>query len=231
MQVYAYLRVKEFEIGLQFAEKYLPTFQPSTLHWFAYMENYLLMAVHAQQYDLALQLMKQVDNNPAFRKITKRSKEKWTLYRAYLYFVNPSEELLHQFDYQRFVQAVPEYSKDKQGFNVAILILQFLHFLRTGQIDALLYRIECLRKYALLHLRESASTRSKAFFKLLETVVKEDFHPARCRQKGNYLFTKLQTTLPPGDAFAEIEIIPYEQLWEWILGSLKRQRSDVNLRV
>jgi len=230
MQVYAYLRVKDFEKGLNLAAKYLPSFHPATNNWFAYMENYVLLAIHAQRYEQAVELMKQVDANPAFRKITKRSKEKWTLYRAYLYFMQPSEELLHHFDYQQFIQAVPEYSKDKQGFNVAILILQFLHFLKTMQTDALLYRIESLRKYAQLHLKENASARSKAFFKLLEMVVKEDYHAARCRQKSRYLHTRLQTTLPPGDAFAEIEIIPYEHLWDWILLTLQNQKSHVILR-
>jgi hypothetical protein len=226
-QVYAYLRVKDFERGLQLAAEYLPSIHPATNNWFAYMGNYVLMAIHAQRYELAVELMKQVDANSAFHKITKRAKEKWTLYRAYLYFMHPTEELLHHFDYQQFMQSVPEYSKDKQGFNVAILILQFLHFLKTMQTDALLYRIESLRKYAQLHLKENASARSKAFFKLLEMVVKEDFHAGRCRQKSRYLHTRLQTTLPPGDAFAEIEIIPYEHLWDWILLTLQNQKSHV----
>jgi hypothetical protein len=224
IQVYAYLRVKNFAQGLILAEAYLPSIHPATTNWFAYMENYVLLAVHAQQYDRAIELIKQVDANPAFKKITKLAKEKWTLYRVYLYFVRPSEDLLPHFDYQKFVQSVPEYSKDKQGFNVAILILQFLHYLKTRQTDALLYRIECLRKYALLHLKEQGSVRSKAFFKLLEMVVKEDYHPAQCRQKSRYLYSRLQTSLPPGDAFAEIEIIPYEHLWDWILDTLQSKR-------
>ena len=224
MQVYAYLRVKDYEKGLLLAQEYLPAFHPDTNNWFGYMENYVLLAVHAQRYELAVELVGQVDANPAFEKITRRSKEKWTLYRAYLYFIQPSEALLRRFDYQRFVQSVPEYSKDKKGFNVAILILQFLHYLKTDQADALLYRIECLRKYALLHLKEQGGARSKAFFKLLELVVRENYHPVNCRLKSRYLYTRLQSSLPAGDTFAEIEIIPYEHLWDWLLDTLKAKR-------
>lgn len=223
IQVYAYFRVKDYEKGLLLAQKYLTAIHPATNNWFAYLENYVLLAVHAQRYELAVELVSQVYANPAFEKITKRLKEKWTLYRAYLYFMHPSEALLQHFDYQRFIQAVPEYSKDKKGFNVAILILQFLHYLKNDQADALFYRIECLRKYALLHLKEQGSARSKAFFKLLEIVVKEDFQASQCRQKSYYLYSRLQTSLPAGDAFAEIEIIPYEQLWDWVLNTLALQ--------
>jgi hypothetical protein len=112
------------------------------------------------------------------------AKERWALYRSYLYFVNPSESLYTDFTYQTLINAVPEYSKDKQGFNVAILILQYLYFLKKRDLESLLHRIEAMRKYAGTHLRDNFSDRAKALFKLLMIPVKEDFKPMYCRKKG-----------------------------------------------
>ena len=52
-------------------------------------------------------------------------------------------------------------------------------------------------------------------------VVKEDLDPNRIRRKGRALADKLAATPAPGDAYAEIEIIPYEMLWEEILRILE----------
>jgi len=216
-QVYAYLRIKEYDKGLQLAERYLPIIHPSTNNWFAYMENYLLLAMHAQQYKQAVELMKQVDANPAFYKITKRAKEKWTLYRAYLYLMQPSEALFQHFDYQEIIQSVPEHSKDKQGFNVAILILQFLQNLKTGDVELLVSQSESLKQYAKRHLSDRTAQRSRLFIRMLALIPLYWGNAEVCRAKGKKLLNQLITTPSPGDAFAEIEIVPYEHLWEWVL--------------
>jgi hypothetical protein len=143
------------------------------------------------------------------------------LYSSYLYFVNPSKELLKKSAYKKLLASIPEYSKDKQGFNVAILVLQFLYYLRAEDTDMLSYLIEGLKKYAGRHLQENFSKRSVYFFKLLMMVVKADLDYVESQKKGRVLYEKLQATPVPGDAYAEIEIIPYEQLWAIVLKTLE----------
>jgi hypothetical protein len=225
-KVYAYLRNRQYIEGLECAEIYQEAFNRSSNNWFAFMENYFLLAMHAGHYDTATRIMAEVNTNPAYGKTNKAAQERWQLYRSYLYFINPSPTLLSQFNYQHFIANVPEYSKDKEGFNVAILILQFLHFLKMKEVEALLYRIESLKKYSGRHFKDQFSIRSQLFFKLLMLVVKEDLHPERCRRKGRALADKLAATLVPGDAYAEIEIIPYEQLWEDILKLLTKLQQQ-----
>lgn len=221
ISVYAYLRVKEYEKGLAYAQANLPAFNRSTNNWFAFMENYILLAMHAGQYDLAASLFDEVSQNSFFKKITPNAQERWMLYSSYLYFVNPSKELLKKSSYKKLLASIPEYSKDKQGFNVAILVLQFLYYVREEDLDMLSYLIEGLKKYAGRHLQENFSKRSVYFFKLLVTVVKADLDYVEAQKKGRVLYEKLQATPVPGDAYAEIEIIPYEQLWAIVLRTLE----------
>src|SRR5690606_37226541 len=223
INVYAHLRDKQFAKGLSFAAKAVDSFNRSSNNWFAFMENYFLLAMHAGNYSAAATLIEDVYNNPFLQKITRAAQERWQLYRAYLYAMRPNAEMKRPFRYQNFVATVPEYSKDKQGFNVAILILQFLHYLKAREAEALLYRIESLKKYSGRHLKDAFSMRSQYFFKLLGLVVKEDMDPTRVRRKGRALADKLADTPAPGDAYAEIEIVPYEALWEEILRILQEK--------
>jgi hypothetical protein len=231
MNVHAYLRSKEYEKGLYFAGEYLQAFDPSSNNWFAFMENYFLLALHAREYNLALKIIQQTDENPFYSKIGRMAKERWALYRSYLYFVHPSESLYTEFTYQMLINSVPEHSKDKQGFNVAILILQYLYFLKKNDLESLLHRIEAMRKYAGTHLKDNFSDRAKAFFKLLMIPIKEDFKPMYCRKKGKYLYEKLQVISPPGEAYAEIEIIPYEHIWEMILDILMATKHQLQKNI
>lgn len=224
--VYAHFRAKLYDKGLMYASDYKNEFDPNFSNWFSYMENYLLLAIHAKEYELAQQLILEVLNNNAIHKIKKSARERWTLYRTYLIFINPNLLLSGAFNFQSFASTVPEYSKDKQGFNVAILVLQFMYFLRKNDAEALLYRIESLKKYILAHLKDSFSGRSKLFLKLLMLTVIENFDVEECRAKGEKYYQKLLTTLPPGDAYAEIEIIPYEHLWELVLEILERKHVN-----
>jgi len=222
MLIYAQLRTKKYQKGLTYADKFSNQFDPQTLNWFSYMENYFLLALQSKNYELASVLLHRVTNNTNFNSNLKDSKERWELYKAYLIFVEPSSYTLENFNYQKFMNSFTEYSKDKQGFNVAILILQFMYFLKKGDTEALLYRIESLKKYILTHLNNTFSLRSKLFLKLLMLTVTESYNADFCRHKGAKHYQKLISTPTPGDAYAEIEIVPYEHLWELILEHMPR---------
>ncbi|MHA6248118.1 hypothetical protein ACXYMU_09295 [Pontibacter sp. CAU 1760] len=221
--VYAHLRSKKYAAGLKYAESYANDFKYSSVNWFPFMENYYLLALHSKQYDLSSLLLQRVFNNPSFKIISNAAKERWSLYRAYFDLVSPAPDADVTTIKNPYSLSLPEYSKDKLGFNVAILILQFIYYLKKEDSEALLYRIESLKKYILTHLKDTFSTRSKTFLKLLILTVTEDYEADTCRKKGQKLYVKLTETPPPGDAYAEIEIVPYEHLWEYILSILDHQ--------
>lgn len=215
--IYGYLNVREYKVGLYYAAENKRSFSPSSLNWFAYMEHYFLLAMHAENYVLATDLINEVEANTIMKKISTTAIERWHLYKAYLYFIYPEAKLIKKFSYQKTITSVPEYSKDKLGFNIAILILQFLHFLRIQDYDALHYRIESMRKYSGNYFSGSVHERSRCLFRLFMILYRTDFDTEVTRKKGQYYYKKLKTTSPPGSAYAEIEIIPYELIWKMIL--------------
>ena len=223
IQVYAHLRAKKLTEGIRLASRYETSFNPSSNNWFAFMENYTLLALHAKQYEVAHGIMHKVLTNPFFKKITKMAQERWSLFEAYLHLMAPQHDV--PFKWQNLVQNVPSYSKDKEGFNVAILILQVLYYVEMLDTEALEYRMEALKKYAHKHFKDSFSERSRIFFKLLALVVKANFDFTATQKRGEALYQKLLHTNPPGDAYAEIEIVPYEHLWLLVLERLQKQEA------
>ena len=74
-------------------------------------------------------------------------------------------------------------------------------------------------------MKDAFSLRSKLFLKLLILAVTEDFDAESIKKKGKRHIEKLTDTPTPGDAFAEIEIVPYEHLWELILSMLQKRHE------
>jgi hypothetical protein len=227
MSVYAHLRCRKAEEGLILAEEYFKDFHYSSGNWFYFLETYLLLAVHARQYGQAFELLQQARKNPYYSKQRTAAQQRWELYEAYVQFVRPEQSPLKMRHFTQFVQKVPDYGRDKQGYNVAILILQFLYFLQRRDIEGLLARLEGLRKYEQRHLRDPATLRSQLFFRMLLMTVKEHFVLAACEKKAAPLLERLRATAQPGEAYGEIEIIPYEDLWELTLGILRQQQAEL----
>ena len=223
MSIYAYLRSRQPVQGLRLAEEYTRDFHPSSSNWFYFQEHHVLLALHAEQYERAQQLMGVITKNPAYLIQREAALQRWDLYKAYIEFVLPPPRITtaRQRQLAQWVLQLPEYSRDKRGHNVAILVLQLLYFLRERNLEAVLMRLERLRKYQQRHLYEPATLRSRLFLRLLQVIAEKDFDAPKAAERGKALLQQLRETPPPGEAFAEVEIIPYEQLWNLVLGLLR----------
>ena len=221
--IYAYLRSRQPVRGMQLAEGFIRDFHPSSGNWFYFQEHYLLLALHAGRYELAQQLLDGVTKNPALVGQREAALQRWDLYRSYINFVLPAPRVLsaRQRQVAQQMLLLPEYSRDKRGHNVAILVLQLRHFLRERNLEPVLLRLERLRKYQQRHLTEVTTLRSRLFLRLLQVIVEKNFDPTKAAERGQGLLQQLRDTPPPGEAFAEVEIIPYENLWGIVLELLR----------
>ena len=119
-----------------------------------------------------------------------------------MYFIKPDKRLQKTFDFNKFYQTIPRYSKDKKGFNIAIMVLQFLHYLQNWNEESIEPLIERFKKYSALHLYHPTSQRSRIFLKLLIIASENSLNPDIFKAKGAVSYQKLKTLTPPGDAYA-----------------------------
>jgi hypothetical protein len=218
---YALLRTNQIERGLEYVEEKLPFFDQLTNEWFDIYETYFMLAIHGRNYRLAFQVIDQVFENKLFVKLEKEVREKWRLYNAYLHYAYSGNFYMRNFNFSDFIEKIPEYDKDKEGFNVAVIILQFLFNVERGDMQALAKERDALKEYMANHFKENFSYRTRTFYKLLNIVVENKLDMKKIQAKTRYLTNKLQEASAVGDSFAEMEIIPYEHLWELMMNMVR----------
>ncbi len=229
-RTYAYLRSKDYKSGIRCAEEGLEHIAPSSGNWFSHMENYVLLALHSQDYQLAEDVVNKVVSNPFLDKLSIQSKERWELYKAYLYFIMPDRDVEDVLSFSDIYERLPFYTQDKQGFMVAILILEFMDFLKKDRLDLALTKLPNSERYIYRYLNENPeSQREKLFLKLISIIVQCSFNPDMAAKKGQRYLDRLRGTPEPGGAFAEVEIVPYEQLWDVLMGFMKKTHHKFSL--
>lgn len=222
-KTYALLRAKDYENGITSAREGVEHISRSSRNWFSHMENYFLLALHKRSYPLAEDIISQVIRNPHMDKISPHAKERWEMYKAYLYFMMPEKDVEEVLNFSNIYTKLPFYSHDKQGFMVAILILEFMDLLKKDRLDLALTKLPNTERYIYRYLNENPeSQREKLFLKLISIAVQCSFNPETAAAKGVKYLKRLRETPEPGDAFAEVEIVPYEQLWEVLLEIMER---------
>ena len=189
--------------------------------------------MHTENYINAAAIFIKVINHPRFDYSTDERKEKWKIFEAYINYIFESENLdrdllstdaKHKFRLHKFLNEVPNFSKDKRGYNVSILVVQILYMLEKGEYTGIINRAEALNVYCSRYLRKDDAYRSNCFLKMLLTMVKEDFVYDRSRSMAQKYLRKMMHGDPTGNStVAEWEIIPYEILWEKVLNRLKNK--------
>ena len=196
-------------------------------NWFKTQEYRFILFSHSKNYHNAFEVYKEVISNNKFTKQYSYNQEAWYIYEAYIYyfylrqaFKSPLNERLKKFRLNKFLNEVPTYSKDKRGMNIAILILQVLFLLHQKQYGKIIDRTEALRTYTHRYLRRDETFRSNCFIKMLMQLPKANFHRAAVERKTKELREKLSSVGIIQNQSAEVEIVPYEVLWEFVLESL-----------
>lgn len=233
IRINAYLQLRDYDNGRKNAERCLDLLQEGSNNWFIFLEYYFLLAMHTENYINAAAIFIKVINHPRFPYTSDERKEKWRIFEAYINYIFESENLdrdllstdsKRKFRLHKFMNEVPNYSKDKRGYNVSILVIQILYMLEKGEYTGIINRAEALNVYCSRYLRKDDAYRSNCFLKMLLTMIKEDFIYDRARQMAQKYLRKMTSGDPNGNnTVNEWEVIPYEILWEKVLNRLKNK--------
>ncbi|MBK7441301.1 MAG: hypothetical protein WAT43_07610 [Chitinophagales bacterium] len=237
IKISSYLQLRDYENGRMNAEKCLELVAEGSNNWFIFLEYYFLLAMHTENYINAAGIFIKVINHPRFVYTSDERKEKWKIFESYINYIFETENLdrdllasdptKRKFRLLKFLNEVPNFSKDKKGYNVSILVVQIIYMLEKGEYTGIINRSEALNVYCSRYLRKDDSYRSSCFLKMLLTMVKEDFVYDRTKQMAQKYLRKMQEGDPSGNNMVnEWEIIPYEILWEKVLNRLKHKPAN-----
>jgi len=158
--------------------------------------------------------------------------QEWKIKEAYVQFLNElglvdakknKKIEKSNFKLNKFLNEVPIYNSDKAGINVSILIIQLLWLLKNNDHNAVIDRLETMRQYTYRYLKNDETFRYNCFVKMLLQIPRANFHPFLTSKYTENLLKKLkskQTKLY--EHTIEVEIIPFEDLWEITLDMLEK---------
>jgi len=189
---------------------------------------------HTQNYQEAYEVFQEVYTHRQFKKVLGEANlETWEIFRAYLHLLKDLEIInipdtdtyFKKFRIQKFINEVPVFSKDKQGANIAILVIQIVFSIQQKKYDQMIDRSDAIAKYASRHLKKDDNFRSNVFIKMLLEIPKASFHQAAVERKvGKYLKRLSEVPLEVASQTHSIEVIPYEDLWPMVIGMLENKR-------
>ncbi len=231
IELSCYIQLKQYEKGEEAAKRCLGLVPEGNRNWFSTMSYYLILCFYRGDFQKGYQIFCRASNHKKFKNLHQNLRENWKIYEAYVHYfielgkidpeLSPDMELKGKFRISKFMNDLPEFSKDKRGLNITILIIQVLFLLSQKKYGEVLDRVEALQAYCYRYLRKDDTFRSNCFIKMLLIIPKSDFHKEAVMRKTKQLRRKLESVpIEVAKQSNEVEIVPYETLWELVLDSL-----------
>lgn len=153
--------------------------------------------------------------------------EQWKIRGAFVHLliklgkIIPDKNQLEQlpsFSVSRFLNSFNYYQQDKSGLFITIVILKIIFYLEKGNKGEIIELAEGLRQYTYKYLKNNESFRSNCFIKMLLKLIHVGFHKQRSMLHNKELHKRLiNSKITLDERITEVEIIPYEDLWEIIM--------------
>ena len=235
-----FMQKRDFTAGQQVIEQLEPYLGEGSVNWFSCQHTLLLLALHTRNYEKALHQYLQLVHHKRFKGLPQPLLEKFRIDGAYIHYLVIALDLpiphqkAYRFRLGKFLNEVPMYSKDKRGMNVPILIVQILFLICNRKYNRAIDRMEAIQKYCYRHLKRGPTFRSNCFIKMLLQIPAASFNRLAAERRARPFLDKLLSHEPASSGQNyEIEIVPYEHLWELALSSLSesRHRKRKNCRL
>jgi hypothetical protein len=221
------IQLRYYEEGKITANEVLKLQIEGTHNWYKTLEQHMMLAFHTREYGEAYQVYQTAVSHRDFKFLKGGNLEMWQLYEAYLCFVLKIGKIqgmtfetsaFKTFKLTKFLNNISQFSSDKKGRNIPMLIIQYALQLTEKNRDQLVDRIEAMEQYVKRHVRsDEAAHRSHCFLKLLLELSKVHYSKKLIATKAKAIMKDIETS--PVDIMEQgdrIEILPFEYLWEEI---------------
>lgn len=223
-----HIQLKNYDDAQIAVEKCASLSREGTMNWFVTWDYAMQLAFHSGKYQNAYDIYEKVVQEGSLSKQNASIRERWHMHEAYVFYLILIKKIIPEkgshskaFRLNKFLNEVPVYSRDRRGAYISILVLQILFLLQEEKFGDIIDRTEALNTYTYRYLRQDDTFRSNCFIKMLMTLPECSFHKKAVIRKAEKYSKRLQEVpLNVANQSAEIEIIPYETLWEFVLESL-----------
>jgi hypothetical protein len=225
------IQLGQYQESEKSLEENLKLVDKGSLNWYVAHEYLMISYFHSGNYQKAFRVFLDVCYLPAFKHLPAHYHEHWKIFETYLHYFIAINEIKPDLQSQRrfgtfrpgkFLNEVPVYSKDKRGSNITILVLQVLFLIKERKYEEVSDKLESLKYYSHRYLRKDETYRSNVFIHMLMQLPKGHFNKKAVERHADKYILKLKgMPLELSSQSVELEIVPYEKLWKFVITSLK----------
>jgi len=227
------IQLRRYKEGEVTAKKCLRLQNEGSNNWLTTLQFYFILLFRSQNFQKAYNLFNEIQPIKKSKNAPSILKELWHIINAYLHYFASIGEIeiadgknYKKFRINKFLNDVPLFSRDQRGMKISILILHLLFLLRQKKYNEVISRTEALQAYSSKYLRKDETFRSNCFIKMLLQIPASNFNAIALERRVKVHFEKLKSRpLEIVSQPSEIEMVPYEILWQFVLDSL----SDKNI--
>ncbi len=225
-----YRRFQQFEKGKEALQKSLAFISgKQSANWILVKSHYVRLCFFCNKIEEGYVEFQSVQTSKLLKRLSPTEQEPWEVYKAYFVWFRSIGRLEVEEDPKRgssfrlgkFINMVPMQNKDKAGYNASVLVLQLLFLIQMRNYDALIDKIETLKAYTYRYLHQRQMYRTNCFVKLLLMIPECYFNKTAILRKSERLYNKMSSrAVSEGSISTNMEIVPYETLWEMVLDLL-----------
>ncbi|MCB0706805.1 MAG: hypothetical protein KDC34_15925 [Saprospiraceae bacterium] len=232
-RISAYLHLQDFNNGKASVEKPLKLFRDGSEPWYKFMEYYFLLALHTDQYVTASAVFQTATGNSHFRKLPTQTRDKWRIFEVYLNYIieafakekpNLASQPRKTFRINAFLVDPILFPKEQRIFTVHMVVAQILFLLERRKFKEINDRIDRLRSYANRQLNKETNYRTIQFIRLLQQLSRAEFMVNNLSNTDKYYNRLIETPMFYRGQSHELEVIPYDKLWNHIIHTLMIRR-------
>ena len=192
--------------------------------WFDYNQINFIVQVRKKEFGKCLETKNTVIRHKFFRYQNDKTREQWEVNEAFVnIFIKlgflPVDIQKNKFTLPRFMNSVPNFTKEKDSHNITNLIIQFTLLILDRKYDKIIDKRDSLIQYNFRYLKRDKTFRSTIFVRMILQLIKADFHPIRAERYVETLRKKLLESKNLIDN--NVEIFEYDLLWDEIIKYLK----------
>ena len=233
------IQLRQFEEGKNAIKNCLAYQEEGSYNWFKMQQMHILLSFHTRSYQQAYEHFAMLINHPQYANMPEYFLEVIRIYGAHLYYLSAigkielpkKDRYFHNFRIAKFVNDTPIFSKDKRGMHIPILIIQILLLTLDRKYGSVIDKMDAIEKYCSRYLRKDDTFRSNCFIKMLLQMPISNFHRISVERKTKVFVDRLlEMPIELAQQTHDVELIPYEDLWEFALSSLQNEFYSPRVR-
>lgn len=230
IRLWALIQKGDYKGCIRIGRKDIYEHHISPINWYSSVHYTLKASLYHKDYKVACDLILFCLKHRHYRRLRDDLKEVVQLTLGYIHLIVDSglagkpetlKKKLPEFKLGKFLNTTPVFSKDKRGINVSIHLMHIAFLLQRKDYNRIIDRVDSLNQYAYRYLRKDDSFRSNCMIKMVIQMTKADFNPIRTERYTRDLRKQLTTiTLAGSGENIEVEMIPFEVLWDIMMRAL-----------